>query len=155
MAFFDKVKKHIDDKVTYHEFLKLINLFVQDMIDIRTLYERAEQFIGQSGEVWTTFKRMLGTDENGNVPPHPVSSLGGYGFGAMINVDNQMVDNTPWLERIKPDMSQAKVKSYGPSYRKLPKSVSEQNLVSRRANIHVGDQPAMHRTRLDVLGGPQ
>lgn len=118
------MKKHIDDKVTYHEFLKLINLFVQDMIDTKTLVERAENFIGNSGDVWINFRRMVGADENGNVGPLPVSSQGGYGFGGMISVDSQIVENTPMLERVKPWLDGPKVKTYGPSYRKLPKTVS-------------------------------
>jgi paired amphipathic helix protein Sin3a len=74
VAFFDKVKKFIDDKYTYHEFLKLINLFTQDMLDTKGLVERAEQFIGQSGEIWTTFKKMVLADDAGNVPPNPTSA---------------------------------------------------------------------------------
>ncbi|KAK4683853.1 paired amphipathic helix protein Sin3a, partial [Tremellales sp. Uapishka_1] len=122
VAFFDKVKKFIDDKVTYHEFLKLINLFVQDMIDVKVLLERAALFIGESGEVWSTFKKVVGSDESGSLPPNPTSAQGGYGFGGMIGVDNQVVENTPMLDRVKPDLSGPKVKSYGPSYRKLPRS---------------------------------
>jgi paired amphipathic helix protein Sin3a len=124
VAFFDKVKKYIDDKVTYHEFLKLINLFVQDMIDTKALVERAELFIGGSGDVWSTFRRIVGADEFGNTGPNPSSAQGGYGFGGMINVDAQIAENIPMLERMKPDLGGPKVKSYGPSYRKLPKSVS-------------------------------
>lgn len=124
VAFFDKVKKFIDDKVTYHEFLKLINLFVQDMIDTKTLVERAETFIGGSGDVWAMFRKVVGADEAGNVGPHPTSAQGGYGFGGMISVDSQVVENTPMLERNKPYLDGPRVKAFGPSYRKLPKSVS-------------------------------
>lgn len=124
MAFFDKAKKFIDDKYTYHEFLKLINLFSQDMIDVKTLMERAELFIGQSPEVWALFKKICGLDDQDRIPPNPTSAQGGYGFGGMINVDNQVVENTPMLERIKPNLNSTKIKHYGPSYRKLPRSVS-------------------------------
>jgi paired amphipathic helix protein Sin3a len=124
VAFFDKVKKFIDDKVTYHEFLKLINLFVQDMIDTKTLVERAETFLGGSGDVWANFKKIVGADELGNVGPSPTSAQGGYGFGGMISVDTQIVENTPMLERVKPHLDNPKVKAYGPSYRKLPSTVS-------------------------------
>lgn len=123
VAFFDKVKKFIDDKVTYHEFLKLINLYVQDMIDTKVLLDRAELFIGNAGDVWSNFKRMVGADEAGNVGPAPNSAQGGFGFGGMIGVDQLVVENTPMLERVKPDLGGSKVKSYGPSYRKLPQSV--------------------------------
>ena len=122
VAFFDKVKKFVDDKVTYHEFLKLINLFVQDMIDVPTLVERAEFFIGNAGDVWVFFKKMVGADD---VVSNSMGPNGGYGFGGMINVDSKMVENTPMLERVKPDLSNSKAKTYGPSYRKLPSSVSD------------------------------
>ncbi|WVQ97064.1 hypothetical protein IAU59_004174 [Kwoniella sp. CBS 9459] len=122
VAFFDKVKKAIDDKVVYHEFLKLINLFVQDMIDTKTLLERAFYFIGEAPEVWATFQKVVGVEADGKAPPAPTTAQGGYGFGGMIGVDNQVVENTPMLERVKPDLAGPKVKSYGPSYRKLPRS---------------------------------
>nr|XP_031858732.1 uncharacterized protein CI109_005826 [Kwoniella shandongensis]KAA5525804.1 hypothetical protein CI109_005826 [Kwoniella shandongensis] len=122
VAFFDKVKKAIDDKVVYHEFLKLINLFVQDMIDTKTLLERAFLFIGEAPDVWATFQKTVGADADGKAPPNPTTAQGGYGFGGMINVDSQVVENTPMLERIKPDLAGPKVKAYGPSYRKLPRT---------------------------------
>lgn len=124
VAFFDKVKKLIDDKTTYHEFLKLINLWVQDFIDLKTLVDRAQIFIGHSMDIWAMFKRIVNADELNQVGPNPQSSQGGYGFGGMINIDNTIAENTPMLDRVKPDLSGSKVKSYGPSYRKLPKSVS-------------------------------
>jgi paired amphipathic helix protein Sin3a len=42
----------------------------------------------------------------------------------MINIDNAVAENTPMLERVKPDLSGQKIKTHGLSYRKLPKSVS-------------------------------
>lgn len=123
VAFFDKVKKFIDDKVVYHEFLKLINLFVQDMIDTKTLLDRAQLFIGDSPEVWATFQKVVGVDSEGRIPPNPASIQGGYGFGGMIGIDNLMVENTPMLDRIKPDMNLASANQVGPSYRQLPRSV--------------------------------
>ncbi|WWC68464.1 uncharacterized protein I206_102392 [Kwoniella pini CBS 10737] len=122
VAFFDKVKKAIDDKVVYHEFLKLINLFVQDMIDTKTLLERAFYFIGEAPEVWANFQKVVGASADGKPPPNPSTAQGGYGFGGMIGVDNQIVENIPMLERVKPDLAASHVKSYGPSYRKLPRS---------------------------------
>ncbi|OXG25638.1 paired amphipathic helix protein Sin3a [Cryptococcus neoformans Tu259-1] len=122
VAFFDKVKKFIDDKVVYHEFLKLINLFVQDMIDTKTLLDRAQLFIGDAPEVWATFQRVVGVDSEGRIPPNPASIQGGYGFGGMIGIDNLMVENTPMLDRVKPDMNLASANQVGPSYRQLPRS---------------------------------
>lgn len=104
--------------------MKLINLFTQDLIDTRTLVDRAEHFIGNSPEIWTAFRKMVLVDDAGNLPPHPSSAQAGYGFGGMINADGQAIENTPMLERVKPDLGGSKVKTYGPSYRKLPKTVS-------------------------------
>ncbi|OCF56596.1 paired amphipathic helix protein Sin3a [Kwoniella mangroviensis CBS 10435] len=122
VAFFDKVKKAIDDKVVYHEFLKLINLFVQDMIDTQTLLERAYHFIGEAPEVWANFQKVVGANADGKAPPNPATAQGGYGFGGMIGVDNQVVENVPMLERVKPDLAGKNAKSFGPSYRKLPRT---------------------------------
>lgn len=97
---------------------------MQDFIDLKTLVDRAQIFIGHSPDIWGTFKRIVSADELNQVGPNPQSSQGGYGFGGMINIDNNVAENTPMLDRVKPDLSGSKVKSYGPSYRKLPKSVS-------------------------------
>ncbi|GMK60011.1 hypothetical protein CspeluHIS016_0902280 [Cutaneotrichosporon spelunceum] len=132
VAFFDKVKKYIDDKVTYHEFLKLINLFVQDMLSPKDLLDRAKLFIGDAGETWTTFKKLVGTDDLGNIG-HATQAQAGFGFGGMINIDNQMSENTPMLERVKPDLGSSRAKSYGPSYRKLPSSEINLNCTGRDA----------------------
>ena len=67
---------------------------------------------------------MVVVDTAGHPPDNPRSRQTGYGFGGMIAADGQAVENTPMLERVKPDLSGAKVKTYGPSYRKLPKTVS-------------------------------
>jgi paired amphipathic helix protein Sin3a len=155
VAFFDKVKKYVDDKVTYHEFLKLINLFSQDLIDVPTLLDRAEHFIGNSPEVWYAFKKMVVVDGSGNPPSNPRSRQLGYGFGGMIALEGAHVENTPMLERVKPDMSGSRVKTYGPSYRKLPKTVSFGIVGEVRKADNVGSQPGVFRSGSSLLGGPE
>lgn len=132
VAFFDKVKKYIDDKVTYHEFLKLINLFTQDIIDAKVLLDRAALFIGDAGDIWATFKRIVGADDLGHIG-HATQAQSGFGFGGMINIDNQLSENTPMLDRVKPDYGGPKVKAYGPSYRKLPSTEVNLNCTGRDA----------------------
>ena len=105
MAFFDRVKKFIDDKTTYHEFLKLLNLFTQDIIDARTLIDRSQLFIGENKELWDFFKAMVG------IVPGPGSGGPGGTF---------QVDNIPAIERPKIELEECK--KYGASYRKLPQS---------------------------------
>jgi len=132
VAFFDKVKKFIDDKVTYHEFLKLINLFTQDIIDAKVLLERAANFIGDAGDIWSSFKKMVGADDLGHIG-HATLAQSGFGFGGMINIDNTMSENTPMLERQKPELGSSKAKAYGPSYRKLPTTEINLNCTGRDA----------------------
>ena len=77
MAFFDKVKKHLANKQTYNEFLKICNLFTQDMIDKNTLVHKAFNFIGSNPELMSWFKDFLkydGSDEIIENKPKAVSN---------------------------------------------------------------------------------
>lgn len=125
IAFFERVKKYIEHKDTYHEFLKLLNLFVQDIIDAKRLVERASLFIGESGEIWNQFRGLIGDDQAGR---GGVQGIGGqYGLngsggilGAGAGLDG-VLENTLSVDRPRVDLNSCK--SYGASYRKLPKAV--------------------------------
>lgn len=131
IAFFERVKKYIEHKDTYHEFLKLLNLFVQDIIDAKRLVERASLFIGESGEIWNQFRGLIGDDQAGR---GGVQGIGGqYGLngsggilGAGAGLDG-VLENTLSVDRPRVDLNSCK--SYGASYRKLPKAVSSLQLV--------------------------
>lgn len=100
LAFFDRVKKHIGDKKRMNEFLKLCNLFSQDMIDREVLIHKASAFIGMSTDLMTWFKDFVGYDG----PTQDVL---------------QPIDNRP-----KPPtgrVSLSNCRGLGPSYRLLPK----------------------------------
>ncbi|KAK0537010.1 hypothetical protein OC842_001779 [Tilletia horrida] len=103
--FFDRVKKYIDDRPTYTEFLKLLNLFTQDLIDVRTLVDRAHVFFGRNTELFGTFKRLAGYD------------IGRHGW---LDSEEPVVENVPAISRDRVDLSTCK--TYGASYRKLPES---------------------------------
>ena len=105
VAFFDRVKKHIDDRTTYLDFLKLLNLYTQDIIDVKTLVDRAALFIGGNRELFATFKGLCGYD------------MGRHGW---LDNEDPIVENVPAPLRERVDLSTCKV--YGASYRKLPKS---------------------------------
>ncbi|KAI0074966.1 hypothetical protein K474DRAFT_1773588 [Panus rudis PR-1116 ss-1] len=60
--FFDRVKRALDNRETYNEFLKLVNLFTQDIIDVYRLVHDARNFLGDS-ELMAQFKDILGFDE--------------------------------------------------------------------------------------------
>ena len=96
VAFFDKVKKSMNNKATYNEFLKLIHMFTNDIIDRNTLIQRAEPFLAITPDQFNYFKSLVkytGQDET--------------------------IDNIPVP---KPRVDLNHCKKFGPSYRQLPKS---------------------------------
>ncbi len=118
VVFFERVKKAIDDKTTYFEFLKLLNLYVNDLIDQRTLVERAGVFLGGDGsDLFHDFKKLVGFEMSGignaNYPP-----------SALVSVDPStgIIDNIPMTDRPRIELNNQKAE--GPSYRKLPQHVS-------------------------------
>ncbi|KAH9943527.1 hypothetical protein B0H21DRAFT_490302 [Amylocystis lapponica] len=60
--FFDRVKRALDNRETYNEFLKLVNLFTQDIIDRTQLVRESRSFLGDT-ELMAQFKDILGWDE--------------------------------------------------------------------------------------------
>lgn len=56
------MKATLDSRETYHEFLKLVNLFAQDFIDRARLVRESRPFLGE-GELMAQFKEILGWDE--------------------------------------------------------------------------------------------
>ncbi|KAJ5708515.1 hypothetical protein N7488_008316 [Penicillium malachiteum] len=97
IAFFDRVKKFIANKSTFSDFLKLCNLYTNDLIDRFVLVKRAETFIGSNAELMSWFKRFMTVDEPEDkaIDPKPKTEAG------IVNL--------------------AHCRSLGPSYRLLPK----------------------------------
>ncbi|KAL6715952.1 Transcriptional regulatory protein sin3 [Lecanora helva] len=96
MAFFDRVKKLINDKKVFNEFLKLCNLFSQDLIDKNTLFHKAYNFIGSSADLTNFFRNFIKYD------------------GQDI-----IIENKPKIPGDKVVLSNCR--GLGPSYRLLPK----------------------------------
>jgi paired amphipathic helix protein Sin3a len=122
LSFFDRVKKFLGNKNTMNEFLKLCNLFSQDLIDKQLFIYRAQAFIGGNQELFTWFKRFMGEiDEAGNtIRPKTVNSR----------------------------VSLSNCRSFGPSYRLLPKRERER-LCSGRDELCrsvLNDEWASHPT---------
>lgn len=97
IAFFDRVKKFISNKQTFSDFLKLCNLYTNDLIDRFVLVKRAEGFIGSNVELMSWFKRFMNVEEpeDKTIDPKPKTEAG------VVNL--------------------AHCRSLGPSYRLLPK----------------------------------
>lgn len=89
------------------EFLKLLNLFTQEIIDIPVLLEKSLIFLGNNDELVNGFKDLVGWD--------PVRD-------GRVRGEDWVIDNEPVLER--PMVHLHLMKTFGPSYRKLPDSVS-------------------------------
>lgn len=101
--FFDKVKRALSDRDTYNEFLKVVNLFTQDIIDTARLIKEARTYLGET-ELMAQFKDILGWDEQRE---------------QAIAADDVWTRPTGVLDR--PSRNQLNLR-YG-SYRKLPISV--------------------------------
>lgn len=96
IQFFDRVKKFISNRSTFNEFLKLCNLFTQELIDKNTLMNKAHAFLGGSAELTTWFKNWIKYDGR-----------------------DEIIENKPRIPGDKVVLSNCR--SYGPSYRLLPK----------------------------------
>ncbi|CDO73182.1 hypothetical protein BN946_scf185007.g237 [Trametes cinnabarina] len=102
LLFFDRAKKALESGGTYDEFLKLLNLFSRDIIDTKTLIDRAEIFLGD-GDLMAQFKDLLSWDDKvGNRDEGPPGSL--------------RTSAPDYYTARPPDDGQ------GPSYRRLPDS---------------------------------
>lgn len=60
--FFDRIKHFLDNRDTYNEFLKVVNLFTQDIIDSASLVKRSRSFLGE-GELMRQWREILGWDD--------------------------------------------------------------------------------------------
>ncbi|KAG7452216.1 uncharacterized protein BT62DRAFT_926424 [Guyanagaster necrorhizus] len=100
--FFDRAKKALESREMYEEFLKLLKVFSNEIIDVKTLIDRSRAFLGD-GELMTEFKELVGWDsrqekvENG--PPGSIRTGPPEALSALPVDDGE-----------------------GPSYRKLPDS---------------------------------
>ena len=99
LSFFDRAKKAISNKNTFNEFLKLCNLFSQDLVDRTVLVHRARSFIGTNPELMKWFQDFIGYDEK-----------------------DVIVDNKARIPGGRVSLSNCR--GLGPSYRLLPKRVS-------------------------------
>jgi len=99
LAFFDRVRKHLGNRTSMNEFLKLCNLFNQQIIDRDTLYHQGCNYLMANQELLSFWKAFLQYD------PQDV-----------------LVDNIPAAPTGKVSLSNCR--AHGPSYRLLPRRVS-------------------------------
>lgn len=108
IAFFERVKRHIDDKTVHQEFLKLLNLFTQKLIDLPTLMNKAYLFLGSNVELFNEFKMLV----NWDITEH-----------GLIEDEPWPIENERALQRPRLDYNH--LPGYGFSYKRLPLSEVE------------------------------
>ncbi|KAI8081365.1 uncharacterized protein BX664DRAFT_268933 [Halteromyces radiatus] len=109
VEFFEQVKKYIGSKATYNAFLKVLNLFSQQIVDQNVLVNRVEGFIGGNKELFDMFKTLVGYDGK-----------------------DEIVENVP-ADLDKPDLSTCR--ACGPSYRLIPKSWEQSQVCSGKDEL--------------------
>lgn len=113
LLFFDRAKKSLESREMYEDFLKLLSLFSKEIIDSKTLIERANVFLGD--ELLAEFKDLIGWDERQDDvekgPPGSIRTGPPEALSALPADDGE-----------------------GPSYRRLPDSVS-QHLIVTHAHV--------------------
>ncbi|KAI9668879.1 MAG: Transcriptional regulatory protein sin3 [Alyxoria varia] len=62
VTFFERTRKFINNKSAMNEFLKLCNLYSQDLIDKTLLVDRVQNFIGANTELYAWFKKFIKFD---------------------------------------------------------------------------------------------
>lgn len=104
LLFFDRAKKVLENREIYEEFLKFLDLFSRDILDLATLVERVKIFFGD-GELMTAFKDLVGWDDRDNLDKGPPGSIrtGPPELPSALPVDD----------------------GEGPSYRRVPPSVCQ------------------------------
>ncbi|KAK5116341.1 hypothetical protein LTR85_009313 [Meristemomyces frigidus] len=123
LSFFDRAKKAISNKNTMNEFLKLCNLYSQDLIDGTTLIYRAKAFIGGNPELMKWFQDFIGYDER-----------------------DILIENKARIPTGRVSLSNCR--GLGPSYRLLPKRERQKPCSGRDelCNAVLNDEWASHPT---------
>lgn len=99
---FDRIKMHIGNKPSYEEFLKLLNLYTQEIVDIDTLVAQVKGFLGNNKELMDTFKYVIGYE-----PKAPAIER-------------------PAVSAAKPDLNKCDAVEDSPSYRVVSKEWQNQ-----------------------------
>lgn len=115
--FFDRVKHTLENRETYNEFLKVVNLFTQDIIDTAFLVKQSRSFLGD-GELMRQWREILGWDDRrereSRLREAQEAELSSWARGLGSAVAGVVLE--------RPGRKDLSVR-YG-SYRKLPPSVS-------------------------------
>ena len=105
-SFFDRLRKQIGNKTLWAEFLKLLNLYKNDNIDLPFLVYKSQAFIGANADLMQQFKEFL------RYKDHDIR-----------------VTNEPQYVNSRIQLSNCR--GLGPSYRLLPKNETNKKCSGR------------------------
>ncbi|KAF8274279.1 hypothetical protein EI94DRAFT_1768822 [Lactarius quietus] len=75
LMFFERAKRALEARDVYDHFLKLLNMFTRDIIDLKTLVVRAEKILADD-MLFAQFKQLVNWDDRiGNVNYGPPGSI--------------------------------------------------------------------------------
>ncbi|PVU95697.1 hypothetical protein BB561_001661 [Smittium simulii] len=133
--FFEKAKKHIGKSSMYNEFIKLLNLYNQGILDEISLLEQTDPFIGSNTELYTWFKgfvSILSSQTNFNNQKDENIDFEAENLQPHLDTDSQLPSDTDIeLAEVTQRSALETCKSYGPSYRLLPKKETQLNCSGR------------------------
>ncbi|KAK8103778.1 uncharacterized protein PG998_010811 [Apiospora kogelbergensis] len=123
LAFFEKVKKFMNNRGAMNEFLKLCNMYSQSLIDENDLVHKASNFIGGNPELMNWFRAFLNYEGS-----------------------DEIIENRPKPPTEKVSLSNCRAS--GPSYRLLPRREKLKPCSGRdeMCNIVLNDEWASHPT---------
>ncbi|KAI9254321.1 hypothetical protein EDC94DRAFT_238533 [Helicostylum pulchrum] len=98
IELFERIRKHIGNKPSYEEFLKTLNLYTQQILDLDSLIDQVSIFIGNNKELFDWFKSIVGYEPK----EHPIEK--------------------PLHPLPKPDLAHCKTTDQSPSYRCVPRN---------------------------------
>ncbi|CEP17178.1 hypothetical protein [Parasitella parasitica] len=127
--FFDRVKKHIGNKQTYFSFLRVLNLFTQQVLDANQLVDRCESYLSGNKDLFSQLKKLVGYDGK-----------------------DRVIENVPLLSS---RIEYGSAFEYGPSYRSVPKHWQSQKCSGRDSLCWevLNDEYVSHPTWASEDGG--
>ncbi|KAJ3126023.1 Transcriptional regulatory protein sin3 [Nowakowskiella sp. JEL0407] len=95
LEFFDRCKKAIGNKATYTEFLKVLNLFSQEVIDAKTLVARIEPFLSKTPDLFEWFKKYVKREDDEVVQNVQTDRRIDYSGFKKTGASYRLLPNTP------------------------------------------------------------
>ncbi|KAI8459139.1 hypothetical protein BY996DRAFT_6410377 [Phakopsora pachyrhizi] len=106
LVLFESIKNYLNDKDTWLEFLRVLELYNLSIIDFKTLLDRISEFVGDNDELLEDFKGLVGYDIKND---------------GLVKDEVWEIKNRDVQEREKVDATMIQ-REYGPSYKRLPRA---------------------------------